>query len=288
MSTHYGIGRGARDKYSIYQVHNHNHSQTKVEQKDKDGNEIFQHRNYTFVVQKLIEKPLLYLNRKFDIRQWVLFNAADGKAYIYREAYVRTSSKIYADFDPAVSNEEYLLQQLTNNAIQKMDKEYQKYEEGNIISVGTLFSFIARSPQSQGKSVGVLQGEFKEAMEKLIVDSLKAVRGKLRLQQYTFELFGYDFILDEQMNTILIECNTNPCLEESNTLLKNLLPRMVDDMFSIVMDPLFGAQGGSDSKGKGKYKSKFKLPGEVFGETANHPGYSDDENLWKHIYTMEN
>lgn len=34
--------------------------------------------------------------------------------------------------------------------------------------------------------------------------------------------------------------NTNPCLEEANTLLKCLLPRMIDDMLNIVMDPIFG------------------------------------------------
>ena len=36
---------------------------------------------------------MLYLKRKFDIRQWVLFNSSDGKVYLYEEPYVRTSSK---------------------------------------------------------------------------------------------------------------------------------------------------------------------------------------------------
>lgn len=74
---------------------------------------------------------------------------------------------------------------------------------------------------------------------------MKAVKGKIAQQRYTFELLGYDFILDEDLNTILIEVNTNPCLEESNHLLRKLLPRMVDDMMNVVMDPLFstGATG---------------------------------------------
>ena len=46
-------------------------------------------------------------------------------------------------------------------------------------------------------------------------------------------------MLDDDMNLSLIEVNTNPCLEESNSLLKKILPRMVDDMLNIVMDPLF-------------------------------------------------
>ena len=40
--------------------------------------------------------------------------------------------------------------------------------------------------------------------------------------------------------TRLIEANTNPCLEESNALLKDMIPRMLDDMLKIVLDPLFG------------------------------------------------
>jgi len=31
-----------------------------------------------------------------------------------------------------------------------------------------------------------------------------------------FELFGFDFIIDEDMNIWLIEVNTNPCIEESS------------------------------------------------------------------------
>jgi len=39
----------------------------------------------------------------------------------------------------------------------------------------------------------------------------------------------------------LIEVNTNPCLEEPNALLAMLIPRMLDDMFKIVLDPLFSS-----------------------------------------------
>ena len=33
--------------------------------------------------------------------------------------------------------------------------------------------------------------------------------------------------------------NTNPCLDESNDLLKHLVPRMMDNMLSIILDPIF-------------------------------------------------
>ena len=100
-------------------------------------------KNFTFVIQKLVERPMLYFNRKFDIRQWVLLNASDGKCFIYRESYVRTSSRQYVEYDPNLPEEDQIYMQLTNNAVQKVGSDYEKYEEGNIVSVHTLFEYIA-------------------------------------------------------------------------------------------------------------------------------------------------
>ncbi len=152
----------------------------------------------------------------------------------------------------------------------------------------------------------------------LIQDSVKAVKGKIVHQKHTFELLGYDFILDELLNVILIEVNTNPCLEESNNLLRRVIPRMLDDLLNVVMDPIFN-KGESEQQSRAMYRSKFPLSPDVFHltgkshhnskqsensrETADssknelqlsnfeekepHPGYKDHDNLWRHIYTME-
>ncbi len=49
-----------------------------------------------------------------------------------------------------------------------------------------------------------------------MIDSIKSIKGKITPIKHTFELLGYDFILDEDLNTVMIEVNTNPCLEETN------------------------------------------------------------------------
>ena len=78
-------------------------------------------------------------------------------------------------------------------------------------------------------------------MEEIISKTFNAVRKHIdpHNYKYCFELFGYDFILDEDFNVYLIEVNTNPCLEESSNLLKTLLPRMLEDMFKLTIDVVF-------------------------------------------------
>ena len=78
-------------------------------------------------------------------------------------------------------------------------------------------------------------------MEPLIIDSLKSVEKKLNAKQskFCFEIFGYDFILDINKKAWLIEVNTNPCLEESSTLLRHLVPRMIDDSLKLTVDVIF-------------------------------------------------
>lgn len=52
--------------------------------------------------------------------------------------------------------------------------------------------------------------------------SLMSARVKLNKanRKYCFEIYGYDFMVDYQLKPWLIEVNTNPCLEESNSLLR--------------------------------------------------------------------
>ena len=81
-----------------------------------------------YVIQKYIERPMLIADRKFDIRLWVLVTQ-DCKCHLFREGYIRMSSYAYT-----LDDQDNVAVHLTNNAIQKRDKQYGKFEDGNQLS----------------------------------------------------------------------------------------------------------------------------------------------------------
>mmetsp|Transcript_17510 Transcript_17510/g.16730 ORF Transcript_17510/g.16730 Transcript_17510/m.16730 type:complete len:157 (+) Transcript_17510:3427-3897(+) len=88
----------------------------------------------------------------------------------------------------------------------------------------------------------------------------------------SFELFGYDFMLDEQFKIYLIEVNTNPCLEMSCPLLARIIPEVLDNVFRIVLDPVYPSPDLSSNR---KY-SMNEIPQElkfelVFDEKLDGP-----------------
>jgi hypothetical protein len=69
-------------------------------------------------------------------------------------------------------------------------------------------------------------------MKSIATLTLKSVYGNMDPYKLdnTFELFGMDYMIDEDFKVYLIEVNTNPCLELSSTLLARLIPNMIDDV----------------------------------------------------------
>jgi hypothetical protein len=61
---------------------------------------------------------------------WVLITH-DHRCFLFKEGYIRMSSKPYT---LELEKLENLAVHLTNNAIQKKDKDYGKHEDGNILS----------------------------------------------------------------------------------------------------------------------------------------------------------
>ena len=82
---------------------------------------------------------------------------------------------------------------------------------------------------------------FVPRMHDLIIDTILSSKKQFMsiFRENSFELFGFDFLIDEDFRTWLIECNTNPYLGVPNKFIENLMPKMINDMLKLVVDPLF-------------------------------------------------
>jgi D-alanine-D-alanine ligase-like ATP-grasp enzyme len=58
-------------------------------------------------------------------------------------------------------------------------------------------------------------------------------------RKHCFELFGFDFLLDEDFRVWLLEINTNPFLGTPNKDMIILVPKMINEMLALVVDPKF-------------------------------------------------
>jgi D-alanine-D-alanine ligase-like ATP-grasp enzyme len=154
--------------------------------------------------------------------------------YFFPEGYLRTSG---SEFRIDLKNIDNAYVHLTNNAVQKNSKSYGQYEDGNQLSFDSFQEYINEHLNAKVS----VKDDLVPQMQQIVIKTFNAVRKQLDplRRQHSFELFGYDFILDQEFNLWLIEVNTNPCLEESSKLLEMLLPRMIEDMMQITIDTVF-------------------------------------------------
>ena len=222
-----------------------------------------QYQSSKLVLQKYIEKPLLYNKRKFDMRIWVLLNHK-MEAYVFKEGHLKATSYEY----DSQSKNSFI--HLTNYSVQKYSENFSKFEYGNEIS-------FSEFEESLLKDYGIEKNVKKDIYPKLIEIikiSLDAVKDKINdlNRRGCYELLGYDFMFDENINPFLIEINTNPGLEISSPLISQLVPRMVDDCFRLTIDDVFGVKYKEDRFVDGKFVSPFHVD-----------GYDDSENMFEKI-----
>jgi ribosomal protein S18 acetylase RimI-like enzyme len=200
-----------------------------------------------YVVQKYIERPLLYCGRKFDIRVNVLLLDTQT-VYMYNEGFVRTSSIPYApkgDVAPLDSLEAHI----TNNCLQKHSEHFGEGEVGNIISLDSLQTFLSTYALPDTPSlVGSITKRslfnewhrlacrlFSTAAEALLTCPKTGPSTSVRI----FEVFGLDFLLDEDGRSYLLEVNTNPSLVFPNEWADKTFSAMLRDTKEVVENSFF-------------------------------------------------
>ena len=114
---------------------------------------------------------------------------------------------------------------------------YAQHEEGNTLNYEDLQKYLDEHFGQYGLKVEEL---LLPRIKDLIIDTFLCVKRKMNPnnRMNVFELFGFDFLLDEDFRIWLIEVNYNPFLGTPNAFMKDLVPKMINDMLKIVLDPI--------------------------------------------------
>ena len=191
------------------------------------------YRTDKIIIQKYIEKPLLYYDRKCDMRIWVLLTH-QMKVYFYKEGHLKTCS---AKFD--INNNKDAFVHITNYSFQKYCDNFQKFELGNEVPFYDFQKFLDKiSPDD--KKID-LQKDILSKVKEIIMLSMNSIKEKINRnnRNFCFEIFGYDFMMDNQFNVYLIEINMNPGIEISSPWINVIIPRMLDDALRLTIDTIF-------------------------------------------------
>jgi tubulin monoglycylase TTLL3/8 len=90
-------------------------------------------------------------------------------------------------------------------------------------------------------------------IKKIVIHSLECVQEQIENRKNSFELYGYDIMLDEEGTPWLIEVNSSPAMDYSTPVTKELVQEVLKDTISVVVDYHYAASRRKDSVDTGNW-----------------------------------
>lgn len=178
------------------------------------------------IVQKYLENPLLlFSGRKFDIRQWVLVTSFRPlQAYMFSTCYLRLCNRPY-DLGDLEDRQRHVSNWSVN-------RNGQHVAEGGIASLAELRTAL-------GEVTG--DGNYWEKsllpeLRSMILHCLRAAETGIVQREGCFELYGFDFLIGEDLRPWLLEVNLSPACEARTPWLVAVLDRMAHRLTSLLLD----------------------------------------------------
>lgn len=182
----------------------------------------------TYVISKYIDNPLLIGGKKFDLRLYVLVTSFRPlKCYMYRLGFCRFCTVKY---DSNLSEIDNMFVHLTNVSIQKHGSEYNSIHGGK----WTIENLRLWLEGTRGKAVAA---KLFDEINWQTVHSLKAVSSVISSDRHCCEVYGYDYIIDDNLKPWLIEVNASPSLTSTTASDRIMKHKLINDFLNIAIPP---------------------------------------------------
>lgn len=193
------------------------------------------------IIQKYIARPYLVDGRKFDIRLYVLVTSMDPlRVYIFEQGLVRFCNDKYSTKASDLKNR---YSHLTNYSINCKRQDYEQNIDPDKDNVGNKWSYSAFLSYLENATGDTsISDTVRKRIETIVVKTLIAAEGHITPLMHQFvptrfncyELYGFDFMLDEKLRPWLIEVNISPSLMGSSPLDRRIKGTLMADIFHLV------------------------------------------------------
>jgi len=190
----------------------------------RDIKEIRSNKVQAKVVQKYIENPFLLIirgptgkleKRKFDLRQWVLITSINPLViYMFNSCYLRICG---SEFSLDDYKDKY--KHLTNYSLQRHNTRIQNVNKELIMNLSEFLGHL--------KSVHSIDLSWEKKLfpnlAEIVKQTVCAACYTIEHHPCSFELLGFDFVLDEELNPWLLEVNLSPACTERTDWISTML-----------------------------------------------------------------
>jgi len=173
--------------------------------------------------------------------------------WCYQVCYVRFTA---VEYNPNAFGNKFA--HLTNNSVAKhyTGPEPSEEIEGNMWEDEELSNYIKELNQGED----LWSTKIKPMMKKIIVWSLECVQDNIPSRKRSCELFGYDFMIDDNFNPWLIEINSSPAMDYSSAITEKLVKTVCEDTIKVIVDYGLAPKKKKKSVDTGLFKQIHKAP----------------------------
>ena len=120
----------------------------------------------------------------------------------------------------------------------KFHPKFKEQKEDTIFSMDMVRDYFLKEKPDVVKDADHFNSKVVKKCDEICRLLFESVKDKLERKYGCFEVFGLDFLLDDNLDPQLIEINTNPALFTDTQVQKEMLPKLVDDIIKYFIHTL--------------------------------------------------
>ena len=187
------------------------------------------------IIQRYITNPLLLNGFKFDLRIYVTVTSFNPlEAFIYQEGFARLATSLFS-LNPHDLSNKFI--HLTNYSIQKNAVDRNLDQFNGIDQADQIYGGCKISLASLRKNFIRMRINYDDIwakVEDIVLKTLVCANNEISYNPCCFELFGFDIIIDDNLDCHLIEVNSSPSLARDTLLDDMIKQRLIDETIDLV------------------------------------------------------